>query len=142
MRNLKYEKTVSCYCLKIRRSAAVITNYYDDVLSACGITARQYSLLYNIGTAEQCSVRELSDVTELDRSTLARGLKPLYRQNLIADKKQNGKRNCCLELTQSGKETVERATLLWNTAQENIRQKLGDDGIMWIDKISNLLETL
>ena len=131
-----------CYCLKIRRASAVITKFYDKILRACGITIRQYSLLLNISRAEQCSVRELADRTELDRSTLTRSLKPLYQQKLIVDAKQPGTRNSRLELTEAGKETVARAKLLWAEAQEDVKETLGEEGLSSLEKVVSLLESL
>ena len=142
MQGTQKKADIPCYCLKIRRASAVVTKFYDDQLGACGITARQYSLLSKISGAEHCSVRELSDVAELDRSTLARSLKPLYLQKLIVDVKRPGARNSQLELTQAGRQTLARANHVWVKAQTDVRQKLGENGISWLDQMLDLLESL
>ena len=134
--------TPVCYCLKIRRTAAVITNFYDKTLRSCGITARQYSLLFHISKKEHCSIRELADAVSLDRSTLARSLRPLYQYSFIVDIKESGARNSCLELTPSGRETLKQANQLWKRAQESVQQTLGADGIDGLDRTLSLLETL
>jgi len=103
----------SCYCLKTRGASAALTKFYDNKLAPCGVAVRQYSLLLDISRAENCSVKELAEMTELDRSTLARSLKPLYQQGLVIDTKEPGTRNSRLELTKAGKQTVERANYLW-----------------------------
>lgn len=142
MQETRYKGAPPCYCLKVRRASAVITKFYDKILSSCGITVTQFSLLINIAAEEQCSVRELADRTELDRSTLARSLKPLYQQGLVVDIKRQGARNSRLELTQTGQETVECAKKLWTLAQEKVRQTLGEEGISSLEKIFASLETL
>lgn len=142
MQELQQKHTIPCYCLKIRRASAVITKFYDDSLRGCGVTSRQYSLLYQISRKELCSVRELSDAAQLDRSTLARSLKPLYQQALIADVRQPGTRNSRLKLTQAGEETLAQANRLWAGAQETVRQTLGGEGIAWLDRMLDLLGTL
>lgn len=133
---------IPCYCMKIRRASAVITKFYDAILGECGITARQYSLLFKVKAAEGCSVRELADAAELERSTLARNLKPLYQRGLIVDVKQPGTRKSRLKLTPAGEERLEFANLLWEKAQNDVLQKLGEDGISGLDKLLGLLETL
>jgi len=132
----------SCYCLKTRRASAALTKFYDNKLVPCGVTVRQYSLLLNILRAENCSVKELADMTELDRSTLARSLKPLYQQGLVIDTKEPGTRNSQLELTKAGKQTVEYANQLWAEAQKVIEQKFGAAGLQELEKVMAMLEAI
>lgn len=142
MRDNQGKTPTSCYCLKIRRANASVTKHYDRVLSPCSITVSQYSVLLNISRAEQCSIRELADMAELDRSTLARNLQPLFRQGLVVDTRQPGTRNCQLELTESGKEKLEWAKLLWAEAQQDVKLKLGDKGLDALEKVLGSLEAL
>jgi len=134
--------TSSCYCLKTRRASAALTKFYDNKLAPCGVTVRQYSLLLNISQAENCSVKELADMTELDRSTLARSLKPLYQQALVIDTKELGTRNSQLELTRAGKQTVECANQLWAEAQEVVEEKFGEVGLQKLEMVMARLEAL
>jgi DNA-binding MarR family transcriptional regulator len=112
------------------------------MLAPCGVTVRQYSLLLNISRTENCSVKELADVTELDRSTLARSLKPLYQRGLVIDTKEPGTRNSQLELTKAGRKTVEYANQLWTEAQKAVECKLGQTGLHEFEKIMALLEAI
>jgi len=142
MREKQNQKPISCYCLKTRRASAVVTKFYDNMLESCGVTVRQYSLLVNIYRAKCCSVKELADMAELDRSTLARSLKPLYQQGLVIDSKEPGARNSKLGLSKAGKETVYSANQLWANAQKAVELKLGDDGLHSFEKLMDLLEAL
>ena len=142
MQEQQQKRNIPCYCMKLRRASAVITKFYNDRLRVCDITARQFSLLHKINEQKHCSVKELSDMAELDRSTLARSLKPLYQQNLVVDVKPRDARNSRLELTPSGEDTLVRATTLWTKAQTDVLEKLGEDGIERLDQILGLLETL
>ncbi len=131
-----------CYCLQARQAASTIKSYYDRVLSPSGITVRQYSLLLNIAKLGACSARELADLTELERSTLARSLKPLLKYGYIIDNKERNARNSSLILTQKGKETLHYASTLWNQAQNDIEDKLGKDGIQQLLSVVKLLNSL
>lgn len=132
----------SCYCLKTRRACAAVTKFYDTMLAPSGVTVRQYSLLLNISQAHSCSVRELADLAELDRSTLARSLKPLYAQGFIVNAKQPSARNSQLELTNAGKETVEQAKELWSKAQEAVSESFGSEGIVLLEELLQRLKAL
>lgn len=136
------KRPTSCYCLKVRRATGDITKYYDRVLAPSGVTTSQYSLLLNISRAQQCSIKELADMAELDRSTLARNLQPLLKRALVVDVKPPGTRNCQLELTQKGRNTVKIALSLWEKAQKSVREQLGEDGIAALEKVTTALAEL
>ena len=132
----------TCHCLKMRRSAGNVISFYDQILKPSGVTVRQYSLLYSISEHDGCSVRELSEYTELDRSTLARSLKPLIKADLIADAKDAGARDSKLSLTEQGQWVCGVATKLWETAQKKFEEKLGAERVKVLEDALEMLQTL
>lgn len=132
----------SCHCLKIRRSASNVVAFYDEKLKSTGITVRQYSLLYEIGRHEGCSVRILSDATGLDRSTLARSLKPLLLSGYIEDRKSKGERNSRLYLTEEGKQISKKAAKCWEEAQKEFERIIGEDRVKVLEDILSIMQTL
>ena len=132
----------TCHCLKMRRSAENVIRFYDRRLQPAGITVRQYSLLKNIDEHKGCSVRVLADCTELDRSTLARSLKPLMKAGLLEDTKGIGTRDSKLMLTEEGKETYALATGLWRQAQDKFEEKLGKNQVTVLENILAELQSL
>lgn len=132
----------TCHCLKIRRSAGNVVSFYDQILRPCGITVRQYSLLYSISANDGCNVRELSEYTELDRSTLARSLKPLIKANLIADAKDAGARDSKLSLTEQGRQVCQEAAKLWEIAQRRFEEKLGPEQVKALEAALEILQAL
>ena len=132
----------ACHCLKMRRSAENVIHFYDTVLVPSGLTARQYSLLFAINALQRCNVRELADYTLLDRSTLARSLKPLLQAGFIADKKKDGARDSVLLLTAKGEQTYRLAALLWATAQKQIEEKVGRENLAELERLLLLFQNL
>lgn len=132
----------SCHCLKMRRSAENVIRFYDDTLRPSGITVRQYSLLHQIRLHPGCSVRELSDATELDRSTLARSLKSLFGSGYIEDRKEAGTRDSKLFLTEYGYSACSVAEELWNKAQKEYEKKVGADTIKALETALLKLQSL
>lgn len=132
----------ACHCLKIRRSAENVIHFYDDTLKPSGITVRQYSLLYQIRLHLGCSVRELSEATELDRSTLARSLKSLFASGYIEDRKAAGTRDSKLFLTERGNIVCSAAEELWNKAQKSYEEKLGADTVHVLETALLKLQSL
>ena len=131
-----------CHCLIIRRSAENVIRFYDDVLAPSGITVRQQSLLHAISGHEGCNVRELSELTELDRSTLARSLKPLLSAGLIYDAKEKNARDSMLFLSEKGREVYDNAAKLWAEAQKQYEEKIGIEKIRTLEEILETLQYL
>jgi DNA-binding MarR family transcriptional regulator len=132
----------TCHCLKMRLSAGNVIRFYDTILSPSGITVRQYSLLNKIAEREGCSVRELSDAVQLDRSTLARSLKPLLQAGYIEDRKEKNARNSVLYLTEEGAARCKRASELWAEAQKEFEEKIGREKVKELESILELLQAL
>lgn len=128
-----------CHCLKIYRSAENVIRFYDGFLASAGITIRQQFLLNKIRQHSGCSVRELSDLTQLERSTLARSLKPLISAGYIIDSKEKGTRDSQLTLTELGEKVCAEAEVLWLKAQREYEEKIGIDQVKILE---NLLEAL
>lgn len=135
-------QSTSCYCLKVRKASASVTKFYDHMLEPVGVTVRQYSLLLNISRRHSISIRELADITDLERSTLARNLKPLFHKELILDAKLPGARDCKLELTENGLKALAEAQALWQQAQNAVMEKLGAKGLEMLEYILHELEEL
>lgn len=139
---MKKKRPTSCFCLKLRRAAASITSYYDHALEPSGITVSQFSLLLNISKAERGSLAELADMAELDRSTLARNIKPLIIKKLVLDTKADRARDSRFILTEAGIKTLAQAQRSWEAAQSSIAERLGADGVTGLEKVLETLETL
>ncbi len=131
-----------CHCLKMRRSAENVIRFYDAILAPSGVTVRQYSLLNAISEHSGCNVRVLSEITLLDRSTLARSLKPLIQSKYIKDNKAVGARDSVLELTDNGKFVCKEAATLWEIAQQQFETKLGKEQLTALEDALTLLQDL
>lgn len=131
-----------CHCLKMRRSAENVIRFYDAILAPCGVTVRQYSLLNAISEQSGCNVRMLSEATLLDRSTLARSLKPLIQSGYIKDNKAAGTRDRVLELTEKGEDVRKEAADLWQLAQRQFEAKLSKEQLTALEDTLALLQDL
>ncbi len=129
----------SCYAMQIRRFNNQITGFYDRCLEDSGITVCQFTIISKLHRFRNLSVRELSDLVVLERSTLARSLKPLRENGYIVDTRQKGQRNSRLQLTEKGEETYSLAKQRWNDAQAVLEEKLGKHRIEELHEIMDIL---
>lgn len=118
--------TEPCLCTRTRRTAQKLTDYYDKVLQASGISVNQYALLVNIARLGECGTGELAQ-KRAGKSTLVRTLKPLLAAGLIADASAPGSRKRKMRLTPEGERTLQNAIPLWQQAQDELKNRLGDD---------------
>jgi DNA-binding MarR family transcriptional regulator len=139
---LRSESTSSCHCINIRRAAVAVTDYYDRLLSCAGITLNQFSLLKNLSDIGISSVSRLANHVGLDRSTLVRGLKPLFKAGYIEDISQTGKRDNQMRLTPLGRQTVAIAMPFWEQAQEGVLKQMGEDDLATLTRLLSKMEML
>ena len=118
-----------CHCINARRVAGLITELYDDCLAPAGLTVSQYSLLANLESVSPASISDLAARVGLERTTLVRNLKPLMERGLICDLAEAGRRNRRLELSESGRILLEEARSLRQEAQQEMRERLGEETV-------------
>ena len=78
----------------------------------------------------------------LDRSTLARSLKPLIQSGYIIDNKAEGARDSVLELSEKGVSVCNEAAGLWEIAQCKFEEKLGEEQLTALENALTLLQDL
>ena len=131
---IKRHKSV-CYCINLRRAANAVTDLYDRVLQPIGLTVNQYSLLINISRLKSCSVSDLAGYVGLERTTLVRSLKPLFKLGYIEDVSEKGQRSRLLKVTEAGQQVLNQGELLWRTAQAELEQKIGKEKLEQLSEI-------
>lgn len=126
----------------MRRSAENVIRFYDGILAPSGVTSRQYSLLRAIFENSGCNVRMLSEKTLLDRSTLARSLKPLIHSGYVIDNKSAGARDSILKLSEKGIFVCNEAAGLWEVAQRQFEEKLSEEQLIALEDVLSQLQDL
>ena len=109
----------------LRCAGAVVSGYYDDILSPAGIHANQLALLVIPYRQGPISINQMSARTSLDRTTLVRNLKLLEKEGLIAVKPGEDLRTRMVTITPLGKKTLAQAVPLWEKAQKQVIAHLG-----------------
>jgi DNA-binding MarR family transcriptional regulator len=117
-----------CYCAVLRAASRKTTSLYDAALAPAGIGLAQYSLMRRIERAGTVSLTELARIAELDRSTVGRNVRVLERMGLVSGAAADDHRETTVALTESGVETLRRATPLWEDAQRRVEAVLGAAG--------------
>ena len=131
-----------CNYINLRRATNALTKYYDNKIKSCGITSNQLSILKNIDRIGICNVTKLSNHMGLERTTLVRNLRPLFKKGFVEDISFTEKRSCQLKITSVGCKVLEDGMLLWKEAQNGIDRKLGKNNVALLTNLLSLIETI
>jgi DNA-binding MarR family transcriptional regulator len=121
------EVAAGCACRNLRRTARAVTQLYDESLRPSGLRITQFTLLVAVAIGEPVLVTRLADALSLDRTTLARDLKPLTERGLVEIAVGTDRRTRVVRLTGQGREAIGRAYPLWQRAQARIVEAAGPD---------------
>lgn len=118
-----------CLCAHLRRAAGAMTRFYDQTMAPSGLTISQYVLLRSLTRLGSSSITTLALQMRLDRSTLARNLRPLLRMAYVEDMSQPGARDCELRVTSKGAAALAAAHPLWQDAQRMMKERIGEENL-------------
>ena len=131
--------TSQCYCTNLRRSAGIVTDFYDAGLKDAGITVSQYYLLVNLSRLEQANITRWAQRVGLERSTMVRNIKPLEARGLIETADGRGR---TFALSPQGKAVLARAAAIWEERQRSLEAFLGREDHEAILRIGEKLQAL
>ena len=117
-----------CYCTSLRAATRKITALYDAALAPVGVNAAQWGLLGKLAEGSQVpmSIQNLAEVAELERSTVARNIRVLEREGLVAmGASVEDRRAATIVLTDQGLAVLRAGEPLWQSAQRQVEQLLG-----------------
>lgn len=117
---------LQCTCALVRLSARRITQVYDQALKETGLRITQFSVLANLDRLGSLSITELAAILVMDRTTLTRNLRPLYRDGLVRLGDGPDKRSKALHLTPEGRKVLKTARPKWRATEKALRQDLGE----------------
>lgn len=115
-----------CLCNTLRMTARAVTAVYDDALRPLRLRVTQYSLLARAVSMGPVESWRLSEALGLDKTTLARNLRPLERRGLIALAPGEDRRTRLVRVTPAGDKLLKEATTSWRSVQASFKKRLHD----------------
>jgi DNA-binding MarR family transcriptional regulator len=117
-----------CNGSALRKASRRLSQLYDAVLAPCGLSAAQRSILLQVERAGSPSMTELAYAMVLDRSALARNVKPLERDGYLVlrpDKADGRSRR--VDITAAGRAKLAETNRLWRKAQRRFEEVYGEE---------------
>lgn len=110
----------ACVCYNTRKVARAVTRLYDDALRPCGLRATQLTLVMVIDEMGEPTISALAEQLVMDRTTLARDLRPLEAAGWVAVVPGSDRRTRIVRLTDAGSATLREALPYWREAQASL----------------------
>jgi DNA-binding MarR family transcriptional regulator len=126
MPQLSASDPLVCNGSALRKANRRLTQLYDAALEPCGLSASQRSILVHIARAGSPTMTELANAMVLDRSALARNIKPLERDGYITQSPDaHDGRSKRIDMTDSGRAKLAESHRLWRKAQNRFDEIYG-----------------
>jgi DNA-binding MarR family transcriptional regulator len=121
------EKTQGCLNFQLRRTSRLLGRYYDDALRHLGLRITQFNLLAVLAQTGPIAITALAELVGMERSALARNLKPIERRKLVTVIPGKDKRTRTVTLAPAGRRKLEEALPKWDQAQTQLIRKMKPD---------------
>ena len=121
------EIEATCACSNVRKAARAVTQLFDELLQLTGLRSTQFTLLVAVALIGGAPVMQLSRALVMDRTTLARNLKPLESLGLLTVEAGTDRRRHLVRLTEGGRQALARALPYWEQAQHQVVTRLGQE---------------
>lgn len=129
-----------CTCASLRKTSRVVTQFFDSALKPAGLTPGQFTVLAALSNRGPSRQADLADILAMDRTTLIRNLRPLESRGLVSTDTASKRGVKTLTLTAAGDRVLGLALPLWQQAQSQIIEALGQD--RWGGLITDLASTV
>ena len=125
--NISLAKPLStpCFCANLRRASRAVTRVYEEEFRNVGFTgATQYHVLRALGKIGSARQQDLGVLLDIDETTIARTLKPLFHKAWLQHEKGKDRREKWIALAPAGQQQLERGRPAWERAQARIKKAL------------------
>lgn len=128
-----------CYCMNLRRSASVLTDYYDRTLEPAGMMVTQFCLLVNLQRLGSANLTQWAEKVGLERSTMVRNVRGLEKRGWIIPAAGRGRR---FMLSPQGEAALAQAMPLWQQTQARVEQYLSEADAQALLRITARLQQI
>ena len=124
----------TCIAVRLRLLNRVVTNLYDDALRPLGLKVSQLNILVVTAKLGLARPVQVCDILQLDASTLSRNVERMRAHRWLEVVPGEDARAQRFRLTTKGKRLIEKAVPMWQDAQHQACELLGDEGIALLDR--------
>ena len=121
---VRLSEASTCLNYNLRRTSRLVNHYYDQAVKPAGVRAGQFNLMVPVALRGAFSITELAALLGMERSALARNLKPLERKGWLTVTVGADRRTRIVHLTGKGERLLRKAYPPWERAQTELAAAL------------------
>ena len=129
----------NCIALRLRLVNRIVTNLYDEVLRSLGLKISQLNIMVATAKLGLAQPSQVCEILHLDTSTLSRNVERMRAKGWLEVVPAEDARTQPFRLTPQGRRLLERAIPVWEKAQQEASQLLGQEGIAMLDRTARKL---
>jgi DNA-binding MarR family transcriptional regulator len=118
-----------CIATRLRMANRVITKVYDGALRPLGLTVTQLTMLVVAEVHGLIRQSKVGAELQLDDSTLSRNLERMRANGWLEEVCGDDARVHSYQLTEAGRNLLDKAIPAWRQAQAEAQHLLGDAGV-------------
>ena len=134
-RQLGHRIASECLAIRVRRLSRVVSRIYDTALAPYGISIAQVNLLAAIAVARGARPTDLTQVLDVEKSTLSRDLKRMEDLGWVRSDPTARPRGRSLTLTPAGERMLVQVAPAWEEAQQMASSELGKQPFEQLQKL-------
>lgn len=113
--------------MSMRKTSHAVTRLYNDTLKPTGLRVTQFATLAVLQEMGCTDFTSLAEALGVDRTTLARNLRRMQANDLVEIAPGADRRQRMVTLTPQGTQALETALPLWERAQRQMVESIGQD---------------
>jgi len=135
---LKAAREIASRCtgVRLRMLGRVVSGLYDDALRPHGLRVGQLNILVFVTLKENASPKEIARDLCMEKSTLSRNLERMESRGWIARHEAEKGRGLTVVPTAAGLRVLGKVLPAWRSAQESVRDLLGEKGVTEVDRLA------
>lgn len=123
-----------CLCGNTRMAARALTALYDAQLAPCGLSSSQLAVLWCVIGGEPLAMGDIARHLVMDKTTVSRNVAALVEAGLVAVRSGADARVRTLASTAKGRRAFRSAIPLWEAAQAQVAERLGE--VKFLDAVT------
>jgi DNA-binding MarR family transcriptional regulator len=118
-----------CVGFRVRKLNRMVTAIYDSALTGAGLKTSQFSLLVAVSNREKVRPSELTNLLQMDGSTLSRNVERMCAKGWLRLLSNEDRRSHLIVVTDKGQALIHKCLPAWQRAQAEVSQRLGADSV-------------
>ena len=124
-----------CVCTTIRKANRALFRFYENAMAEAELSVVQFAILRSLERNGEMPLSRIAEEQVMERTSLYRTIEPLLENGAIRMRDADRGRAKIAALTNVGTRLIRRSLPYWESAQQAVLSKLGNDEWKKLSKV-------